>query len=109
VVDELAEVGVDRRDIGIAGIAADAWVLHRGAQFFQAFDGGRRPGQQVGVVVLEFQEQKVEVLQRCRSCHREPQLDVGGLAGEFPFRLLDLLQGGDLSVSDPWHRDLPFL
>jgi hypothetical protein len=104
VVDELAEVGVDRRDVGVAGIAASAGVLHRGAQFLQPLDGGGRFGQQVGIVVLELQEQEVEVLQRGRRRHRKAQLDAGGLGGQVTFSGVELLRGGDLAVGDPWHR-----
>ena len=76
VVDELAEVGVDGRDLAVAGRRPG--VDHRPAQLLQPLDGVRRPGQQVRRVVLEPGEQEVEVLQIQRGRDREPECDLGG-------------------------------
>jgi hypothetical protein len=96
VVDELAEVGVDGRDGAVAG--GRAGVDHGPAEFLEPGRGGGRLGEQVGLVVLEGGEQEVEVLQRRRAGHREPQVDLGGAAGEVVLCLEDLL--------GCWHRSM---
>ena len=101
VVDELAEVGVDGRDLAVAGDRSG--VDHGPAELLQALDGGRRPGQQVGLVVLELGEQEVEVLQHGRGRDREAQVDLGGAGGQGLMGLPELLRRGRRSVRDPWH------
>jgi hypothetical protein len=106
VVDELAEVGVDGRDDAVAG--GGAGVDHRPAELLEPLDRGRRPGQQVGVVVLELGEEEVEVLQGGRGGDGEAQGDLGGPAGQGRVGLAELLRRGRRPVRYPWHgRRLP--
>ena len=59
--------------------------------------------QQVGGVVLQLEEQEVKVLQRRRSCHREPKLDIGGAGREVALRGAELLCGRNGSVGEARH------
>jgi hypothetical protein len=101
VVHELAEVGVDGRYRAVAG--GRAGVDHGPAELLQAPDRGRRPGQQVGRVVLELGEQEVEVLEGRRGRDREPEVDLGGALGQGRMGLPELVRRGRGSVRDPWH------
>src|SRR4029450_9741555 len=89
VVHELAEVGVEGRDVAVAG--GRAGVDDGPAERLEPGRGGGGLGEQVGRVALEGGEQEVEVLEGGRAGDREPQVDAGGAAGQVALCLADLL------------------
>ncbi len=62
MVDELAEVGVGRRDVGVARRIAWVGIAHGLAEADQVVAGGAPFGQQVVRVVLQAWKEKIEVL-----------------------------------------------
>lgn len=98
MVDELAEVGVGRRDRRVVVTPRLVGILHRPGESLQVHHGLLRLGQQVGGIGLQGREQEIEVLQIHRGGRREREAEFGHARGQALPRLPHHVYGGDLSV-----------
>lgn len=98
MVDELAEVGVSRRDRRVVVTARLVEVLHRRGEVLQARHGVGRLGQQVARVDLQGRKQEVEVLQVHRGHGRGGEAHLGSARCQTLPGLLNHVYGCDLPV-----------
>ena len=107
MIDELAQVGVGRGDLGVTRRGGIKLVTHGPAERNQIVASlWRHLGQQVGRVVLKVRKEEVKVAQVVLERRRQDGGHLGVVTGQERGRDFDRGEGNNGSVGQAWHGRL---